>query len=200
MRTARPLLLFAPLALAACQAQSRKEDSLWSSPAEALRAANPSDIAILPPVYAPATPTTEGGGSAGVPLEGIRQAAYRECLRRRYAPLSLDFVDRAVRTVEASADARGACAEDATLEIVVRRFDASRLLNAREVGVGADFFLRDGKSGAALWSAKADQTVSLRVEAEVLKDEGLLRRAAVERFVAYALTGLPAREPSPQAR
>ncbi|HET6204407.1 MAG TPA: hypothetical protein VFI25_16570 [Planctomycetota bacterium] len=200
MRTPLPLALAGPLLLAACATQAEKSDYYWSSPVDAIRASNPSDIAILRPIDGTEGAAGQAARTGTVPLERFQQVAYKECLKRRYAPLALDFVDRAWRAAEASSGGKGMCGEDAYLWIRVNRFDTSRLEPQGEVRIAADFFLNDGKTGTMLWSAKADRRIVLRREAEVLRDESLLRRAAVERFVEYALQGLPPRVPSAEER
>src|SRR5215813_2738061 len=102
MRTARSIALAASLLLAACATPSEKNDYYWASPVDALRAANPSDIAILRPIDGTGE-ATAAARTAAVPLERFQQAAYKEFLRRRYSPLALDFVERAWRAAEASA-------------------------------------------------------------------------------------------------
>jgi hypothetical protein len=196
MRATLLPLLGSPFLLAACAAQGEKSDFYWSSPVDALRAANPSDIAVLPPIDGSADAAAAPARAPGVPLERFQQVAYGVLLSRRYAPLALDFVERAWRASEASAGGKGMCGEDAYLRIWVARFDTSRLRSHDEVRIEATFLLNDGKTGAELWSAKADRKIHLGAESEVVRDEALLRRRAVERFVEYALRGLPAREPS----
>src|SRR5262245_1443815 len=196
MRATLLPLLASPLLLAACAAQAEKSDFYWSSPVDALRAANPSDIAVLPPIDGTGGAASQPARSQAVPLERFQQAAYAVLLSRRYAPLALDFVERAWRASEASAGGKGMCGEDAYLRIWVARFDTSRLRSHDEVRIEANFLLNDGKTGAELWSAKVDRKINLGPDADVVRDEALLRRRAVERFVEHAMRGLPAREPS----
>jgi len=192
------LALAASLLLAACAATGEKTDFYWSSPADALRVANPADVAVLDPTFDAGEPLSRADRPSAVPLERFRQATYRELLKRRYSPLALDYVDRAWRGASASSGEKGMCGEDAYLRVSVNRFEVS----AREpqVRIAADFFLHDGKTGTMLWSAKADRRIDLKVESEVVRDPALLRRTAVERFVESALQGLPARVPASEPR
>jgi len=181
------------LLLAGCASPGQTvPDSLWSSAPESLQERNPNDIAVLPVVD-----ETRGAASPrkdAPPLGVFRKAAYEEVLSRRYAALSLPFVDRSVRVVEATSPGYGACGEDAALRIVLQRFDDSDLVRDPSVRIAAECYLHDGKTGEVIWSSRAFRNISLRVEAKTLHDPALLREIAADRFVRYALGNLPVRE------
>lgn len=186
-------LLAPPALLASCASPGQAvPDSLWTSSMERLLDRNPNDIAVLPIIDA-----TEGTSSARKPpppLTKMRETAYDELLRRRYAALSLSYVDHAVGVTEASSPGYGAAGEDATLRIVLQRFDDSDLERDPAVRIAAECYLHESKTGDVIWSSRAFRTVSLRVEAKTLHDPALLRQIAAERFVRYVLGGLPVRE------
>lgn len=107
---------------------------------------NPNDI-----VVAPLQMASEDGLS--VPEMGLRQAFVRALIRRRYAPLSLEYVDSGV--VEASYRT-GILDEDAVCEIIIHDWNDGMWEGRRAITGDLEVRIVDPADplGPVLWSAR----------------------------------------------
>lgn len=137
---------------------------------------------------------------AALPLPEIRRIAYKELVRRRYSPLSLDFVDRAYLgkpgPTEASyGEIRERCGADALLGIRVTRWDASGIAADRVFSIGAEAYLVDTKTGETIWQGKSDWDVNLDKEPDLDRvTSPELQERAIARFFSRLFSQLPLRE------
>lgn len=201
MRIVKAISIVAGLALVACQAPLPNNRQFWSQNDGKLQLAKPVDIAVMPPTDATnRTAGLPGLSPASLPLQEIRKLAYKELLQRRYSPLSLDFVDKAVlgkaTPVEASySEIRERCAADAILNLTVNRWDSSRLQSSGLFSIGMEAYLVDARTGETIWQGRADWDMHLGNEADqdrVSTEE--LRERGIKRFFTEFLAQLPKRE------
>lgn len=189
------------LALVSCQAPRPNNEQFWSSDVAKLKASNPVDIAVMPPTDATKrTAALPGLAPSTLPLQEIRKVAYQTLLRRRYSPLSLDFVDTAFAGKATPAEAsfseiRERCDADAVLNLTVNRWDASRLNADRVFSMGMEAYLVDAKTGETIWQGRADWDINLSQERDqdrVTTEE--LRERGIRRFLDRFLAQIPQRE------
>jgi hypothetical protein len=149
---------------------------------------NPNDV-----VVAPVQNTMEQGG---MPAENIRQAFYSALPRRGYAPLALEFVDRAV--VDASYSP-SVLREDAVLQILVHDWNEA-LWDARTaltVDLEARMLASSLPGAPVVWSGRLQGRYEFeRDERQFASDEALLQHACDE-LAGEILSAMPARSTVP---
>lgn len=195
------LLAASAIAWASCQAPLPKNEQFWASDTAKIKAANPVDIAVMPPTDS----TNRVAGLAGLapsslPVKEIRKIAYQTLLKNRYSPLSLDFVDAAFAGKATAAEAsyseiRERCDADAILNLTVNRWDMSRLNGDKLLSLGMEAYLVDAKTGETIWQGRADWDIDLSSERDIERvatDE--LRERGIRRFLDRFLSQIPKRD------
>lgn len=152
----RPAVLaLSALLLAACQelpkVPGKHVDVIFPG---SLRAAQPSDVVVAP--------VADESASGRAPIADLRSSFEDALLRRRYSPLSQEYVDR--RVVEA-AYTPGSVQEDAVLQVTVREWDMSRWDTHGEVGVELEAWML-APDGSELWGGRLKRKVDLSKERE----------------------------------
>jgi hypothetical protein len=158
---------------------------------------NPGDVAVAPVVV-----HMEGESQRhrdAVPQWGLRQAMQRALVRRRYSPLSLDFVDSAVVNASYSA---GDVGEQAVCEILVHAWSERYWSTERQLDVDVEVRMVDPSAAAGstpLWAARMDGMVGLNSITNYTSEESL-RAAILDEISLELLARMPARHLSPGQR
>ena len=190
MRSAQlSLAILTTLAISACQqlptVPGREVTVLEVGALEQL---NPNDIVVAPIEYA-----EEGVTS---PERALRTAFVRGLVKRRYAPLSLDYVDE--RVTEASFP-RSAVQADAVAQIIVRDWDQSLWEVRRALIVDLELRMLDPADplGTSLWAGNlskrfdfADREIEFAAEVDLFQ-------AALNEIASDLLSVMPARRTEP---
>lgn len=149
----------------------------------ALEQLNPVEVAV-----APIVDDTPG---KSVPSKVLREAFQTALVKRRYTPLSIEFVDS--RVVDAVYDP-GSLGEQAVLEVSVVRWDDQLLETHGAVIVDLEARMIDPQrpEGDPLWSGR----VSHRMETErsVASTQPRMLRAVCEEIAREMLSAMPARQ------
>lgn len=153
----RRLVPLAVLALAACVPLPPAAVNSSLQPTEALRTANPSNIAVVP--------IEDGtrGGTASEVLETVRREICAALVQRRYAPLTSKVVDpmvteRTAGLVNATLTKRevlervaGHLQEDAVLAMRFTHWDDSRVMASARVRFAVDVTMISSTQKNLLW-------------------------------------------------
>lgn len=152
----------AALALVACVPLPPAAVNSSLQPTEALRNANPSNIAVLP------VEDATRGGTANEVLETVRSEVCAALVQRRYAPLASKVVDpvvheRTAGLVNASITKRevlariaGHLQEDAVLAIRITHWDDSRVMASARVRVAVEATMLSSTQKIELWTGGMD--------------------------------------------
>ncbi len=186
---------------AACQAPLPKNDFYWTSPSvEKLKTVAPIDIAVLMPRdNTTRTSLFPGVRPPALPLAEIREIAYRELIRQRYTPISLTFLDNAFFGKATPSEASFKEVEertnaDALLSISIKRWDDSRWRGDKVLGIGAELYLIDAKTGETLWQANIDWDMNFAMESDIHRATTTeLTDRAVSRFFQRLVQAIPMR-------
>ena len=185
--------------LAACQAPVplRTTPSFTTSTELALR--KPNDIAVL--AVEDGTPN----GAAARHLDFMRQVLQRRLPERRYAPLSAQVVDAALRDFHPGAGetlltpaylkrAAGHAAEDALLAVRIDQWDEGALLTELRVPFQFQAALV-GNDGVLLWSGTLRGDVKAGGAGPAPRDRDAMARSCVELALTELLNHLQSRVP-----
>ena len=128
-----------------------------------------------------------------LPLESLRAKFHAGLVKKRYSPLSLEFVD--ARAIEA-AYRPGAMDEQAVFQVTLLDWGDRALETHGRLEVTAAIHLLDAErgSGEVLWGG----TVTRKVDANLERSTGTgpqLTELVVQRFVDDVLASLPPRDP-----
>jgi hypothetical protein len=159
-------------------------------PSAGLTELQPNDIAI-PPIEV-------ASKSIQAPDLTIRTAFQRALVQRRYAPLSLESVDR--RVVDASYQP-GNLREDAVLQIIVHRWDESHWESSRDIFADIEVRLIDAAhpEKAPLWGGRLEQKLrGYPYETQVTNRQTLIQ-VLCDDYASEVLGALPTRSTSPEA-
>ena len=158
-------------------------------PSEGLEDRQPNDVAI-PPIE-----LQDPGIKA--PDLALRIAFQRALVQRHYAPLSLESVDR--RVVDASYQP-GNLREDAVLQVLVHRWDASHWDSSRDIFADVEVRLVDATrpDGEPLWAGRLEQKLRGYPYASRYTNQAALIQRLCDDYAADVLGALPARAASPQ--
>jgi hypothetical protein len=156
------------------------------APAGAIEESNPTDI-VVPPVI-------DETGQAGFPAAALRECFQEGLVKRRYSPLSLEYVD--LHVVD-GIYSMGTLEEDAVLEIIVEDWDTTYLDARGAVGIRAVVRLVDASTRGLLWSGRIDQTFELGPLRNNRTTLEATYRRACEAIAPEVLAALPAHTPAP---
>ncbi|MCA9001945.1 MAG: hypothetical protein KDB61_08485, partial [Planctomycetes bacterium] len=143
------------LGLMACQQlPQQKGRGVVIAPGATLESLNPSDVVVAPVIL--------GEEGMKVPARALRESVSRSLVKRRYAPLALDFVDDAGMvsgqgTTEASYRA-GTVSEDVVCQIIVHSWKQDLWESRRALVVDVEIQMVDPMNpmGQPLWSGRLD--------------------------------------------
>ncbi|MAG63857.1 hypothetical protein CMO84_10095 [Candidatus Woesearchaeota archaeon] len=151
---------------------------------------NPADVAVAP-VAIHMEDMSQRHRDA-VPQWGLRQAMQRALVRRRYSPLSLDFVDSSVVNASYSA---GAVGEQAVCEIIVHSWSERYWATEKRLDVDVEVRMVDPaavEGSTPLWAARMDGMVALNSITNYSSEEAL-RAAVLDEISLELVARMPAR-------
>jgi len=193
-RPAQALAATALLAIASCalpdSIPERRGGDVAVLAGTGLEELNPGDVAVAPVVI-----HMEDASQLhrdAVPQWELRQAMQRSLVRRRYSPLSLDFVDSTVVNASYSA---GDVGEQAVCEIIVRDWSERYWSTERRLDVDVEVRMVDPNASAGstpLWAARMDGMVSLNSVTNYSSEENLLE-AVLDEIALELMARMPAR-------
>lgn len=187
------------LVITACQPLPKQHGlSVQTLPVEGrLVTINPNDV-----VVAPIELSEEG---LVVPVRLLREAAVGSLVARRYAPLSLDFIDASIPealaggVLEASYRP-GSMGEDAVLRTIVHSWDTSLWNLRKALIVDIECILSaPGGTGQELWHVRMSQRFDFEKEAHTAATESALMAIATRTITDEICTKLPQRSVGPGA-
>ncbi len=196
----RTFVVLAPLVLAmgslACQQLPMPlGQGVMVEPGQTLEARNPSDV-----VVAPVQVAVDG---LLVPTEDLRRSIVRGLIKRRYAPLSLEFVDEAGRIgAEGVAEASyrpGTLNEEVVCQLIVHDWNSGLWETRRAFEVDLELRMIDASNpmGAPLWVGRLPGRFNYGDQETAFATEGAHFRGALDQLVAELLAVMPARETRP---
>jgi hypothetical protein len=144
-----------------------------------------------------------------VPSQALHSAFAEALVRRRYSPLSPEFIASTLEGMETTPDNVGApvpasyspgtLGEDAVLRLVVKSWDMSMWKTERKLGVTIDAWMIDSIDplGTELWGARYDSVLDMSLmQNRYLTNEALMQHCCGE--VARELMDcMPARTARP---
>jgi hypothetical protein len=166
-------------------------------------------MAAKSPVDIVVAPIMVEANIGGVPSEALRSAFGDALVRRRYSPLSLEFITSSLEGMETTPDNVGApipasyspgtFGEDAVLRLMVKNWDMSLWKTERKLGVTIDAWMIDSidSLGTELWGARYDSVLDMSLmQNRYLTNEALMQHCCGE--VARELMDcMPARTARP---
>jgi hypothetical protein len=141
-------------------------------------------------------PIQNATGDDTVPIVDLREAFQAGLVRRRYSPLSLDYVDRKV--IDATYTP-GSLQESAVLQVEIQGWDTSLFETRAALTVKARARLIDAENPAngQLWSGTLDHRFDFEAERDRFTTQESFLRYACGRVADELLAALPAREAHP---
>ena len=193
----RPLLMIRSLSLLAlvflsqaCQALPEpKGRGVRVMEVGRLEQVNPNDIVVAPLQMA-------SEEDLRVPELALREAFVEALIRRRYAPLALEYVDSGV--VEASYRT-GILDEDAVCEIVIHDWDDGMWEGRRAINADLEVRIVDPADplGPVLWSARVSRRFDFAGDDSEHISEGVQYTKALAHIAQEILAVMPARRTEP---
>jgi len=197
------LLLLPLLAISSCR-------SLPEVPGTSVRELySEGGMAAKSPVDIVVAPIMVEANVGTVPSQALRTAFAEALVRRRYSPLSPEYISSTLEGMEATPDSAGApipasyspgtLGEDAVLRIVVKNWDTTFWKTERRLGVTIDAWMIDSTDplGTELWGARYDSSLDMSLmQNRYLTNETLMQHCCGE--VARELMDcMPARTARP---
>ena len=167
-------------------------------PGATLESRNPSDV-----VVAPVEVVVEG---LQVPIQELRESVVRGLIKRRYAPLSIDFVDEAGRIgaegVTEASYRPGTLNEEVVCQLIVHDWDADlwKVRQAFEVDLELRMIDAANPMGQPLWVGRLPGRFNYADQKTSFATEGAHFRGALDQLVAELLAVMPARETRPDVQ
>lgn len=194
-----PLALIVGLGLFSCQQLPRQMgQGVKIAPGSTLEARNPSDVVVAPVIL-----DQEG---MNVPSRALRESVARGLVKRRYAPLSLDFVDEAGMlssdgVTEASYRA-GTLNEEVVCQIVIHSWKQNLWDSRRALVVDMEVLMVDplNPMGEPLWRGRLDGRMDFASQEANFASERTFFNAALDQLAAEIMAVMPIHvtQPSPQ--
>ena len=197
------LLLLPVLAISSCrnlpEVPGTSVKELYSE--GGMAAKSPVDIVVAPVMV--------DANVGPVPSQALHSAFAEALVRRRYSPLSPEFIASTLEGMETTPDNVGApvpasyspgtLGEDAVLRLVVKSWDMSMWKTERKLGVTIDAWMIDSIDplGTELWGARYDSVLDMSLmQNRYLTNEALMQHCCGE--VARELMDcMPARTARP---
>ncbi|MCP5023426.1 MAG: hypothetical protein GY930_16860 [bacterium] len=194
-----PLALIASLGLLACQQLPKQMGKgVTVSSGSSLEAHNPSDVVVAPVIL--------GSEEMVVPARSLRESVARALVKRRYAPLSLDFVDEAGMmssdgVTEASYRA-GTLNEEVVCQVIVHSWKQNLWDSRRALVMDVEVQMIDPANpmGQPLWSGRLDGRMDFASQEPEYASEGTFFRAALDQLAAEIMSVMPAHRTQPSTR
>jgi hypothetical protein len=191
--------LIASLGLMACQQLPKQMgQGVVISPGSTLEAHNPSDVVVAPVIL--------GDEGLVVPSRALRESVSRALIKRRYAPLSLDFVDEAGMlssdsTTEASYRA-GTLSEEVVCQIIVHNWRQNLWETRRALVMDIEIQMVDPANpmGEPLWKGRLDRRMDFAGQEPRYTGETALFNAALDQVAAEIMAVMPAHVTEPSLR
>ncbi|MFT4648803.1 MAG: hypothetical protein ACI87O_000026 [Planctomycetota bacterium] len=194
-----PLALIVSVGLMACQQLPKQMgQGVTIAPGSTLEARNPSDVVVAPVILA-----EEG---IVVPGRVLRESVARALVKRRYAPLSLDFVDEAGMlssdgVTEASYRA-GTLNEEVVCQIIVHGWKQSLWDSRRALVVDVEIQMIDPANpmGTPLWSGRLDGRMDFASQEPSFASNSTFFSAALDQLAAEIMAVMPSHVTRPSSR
>ncbi len=161
-----------------------------------LEQANPNDIVVAPLQFGTEEPLT-------VPEFELREAFVQALIRRRYAPLALEYVDMSLQggeegTVEASYRT-GLLDEDAVCQIVVHNYDDSLWDDRKALTVDLEVRMVDPTDplGPALWAGRLERRFDFADDSIDYASSTVQYKTSLDHIAQELLAAMPARRTEP---
>ncbi|HPF13803.1 MAG TPA: hypothetical protein PLJ12_06015, partial [Planctomycetota bacterium] len=141
-----------------------------------------------------------------VPTRALRESLVRGLVKRRYAPLSLDFVDEAGilggEGVQEASYQPGTLNEEVVCQLIVHNWDQSLWDTRRAFKVDLELLMIDpaNPSGPPLWSGRLPGRFDYAEQQASYATEGAYFRGAVDQLLAELLAVMPARVTRPDVQ
>ena len=166
-----------------------------------LEAKSPVDIVVAPVKVDPNVDS--------VPSRALHFAFAEALVRRRYSPLSSDFIASTLEGMEATPDnvgapipasySPGALGEDAVLRLVVKNWDMSLWKTERKLAVTIEAWMIDSRDplGTELWGAEYESVLDVELmQNRYLSNEALMQYCCDE-VARVLMDSMPARTARP---
>ncbi|MEZ5975185.1 MAG: hypothetical protein R3F17_07070 [Planctomycetota bacterium] len=193
------LFLAAGLALTACQQLPKQlGQGVMVEPGQTLDQRNPSDVVVAPVMV-------DNAGLA-VPTQALRESLVRGLVKRRYAPLSIDFVDEAGNLggtgFQEASYTPGTLNEEVVCQLIVHHWDQALWETRRAFEADLELRMVDpaNPAGPPLWSGTMKGRYDYAEQESAYATEGAFFRAGLDQLLAEMLAVMPARETRPEAR
>ncbi len=197
------LLLVPALALSSCrnlpEVPGTSVRVLYSH--EGMSTQSPVDIVVAP--------VRDETGDAMAPCDTLRAAFAEALVRRRYSPLSLDYVSSAMEAEAQAAEGGaalvpasynpGTLGEDAVLRVAVKGWDMASWDHDRQLGVIIDAWMIDSTEplGRELWGARYETTLDMKLMNNRYPTESVLMERCCGVIAAEIMDCMPARTSRP---
>ncbi len=193
-----PVALIACLGLFSCQQLPKQMgQGVMVSPGSTLEARNPSDVVVAPVIM-----VDEG---MVVPSRALREAVSRGLVKRRYAPLSLDFVDEAGMlssdgVTEASYRA-GTLNEEVVCQIVVHGWKQNLWESRRALVADVEIQMIDpaNSMGEPLWTGRLDRRMDFAAQEVNYASPRAFFQFALDQMAAEIMAVMPAHVTKPSS-
>ena len=193
-----PVALIACLGLFSCQQLPKQMgQGVMISPGSTLEARNPSDVVVAPVIMA-----EEG---MVVPSRALRESVAKGLVKRRYAPLSLDFVDEAGMlsnegVTEASYRA-GTLNEEVVCQLVVHSWKQNLWESRRSLVVDVEIQMIDPADpmGAPLWTGRLDRRMDFASQEANFASERAFFHSALDQLAAEIMAVMPSHVTKPSS-
>lgn len=158
---------------------------------------NPVDIVVAP--------VADETGTSAAPCDMLQSAFADALIRRRYSPLSLNYVSsalegEAIAAAESGAPipasySAGTLGEDAVFSAYVKTWDMSRWQAERKIVVTIDAWMTDSVDPLRkeLWGARFEKTLDMALLQNNFPTESVLMKECCELIAAEILDCMPAR-------
>ena len=203
MSSSRLALVFAlALVPVACRSlpspKGNTVQTLYDGPLE--RAA-PVDVVVAP--------VENNSTTQSVPLDLLRESFQRALVKRRYSPLSIEYVDQALQRAGATPDGNtggvaeasfrpGSLGEDAVLRVIVQGWDNSLFDTHATITADIDAYMLDSSGGPELWVGRLQgKRINMTAHVHRTPTDRLLMTVGCDELAEELLAAMPARTAKP---
>ena len=165
----------------------------------AMSAKSPVDIVVAP--------LRDETGESMAPCNELRVAFADALVRRRYSPLSLEYISSTLDGQETGSEGTpvpasyhpGTLGEDAVLRVSVNTWDLTYWEHSRMLGVAIDVWMIDSIDplGTEIWGARYEKTLDMGLEQNKYPTESVLVQYCCEVIAAELMECMPARTQRP---
>ena len=195
------ILLVPFLALSSCR-------SLPDVPGTSVRVLySEGGMSTKSPVDIVVAPVRDETGELTAPCDTLRAAFADALVRRRYSPLSIEYISSTLEAEAAGSAGTpipasyhpGTLGEDAVLRVAVKTWDMTNWQSQRQLGVCVDAWMIDSIDplGTELWGARYEKTLDMELTQNRYPTESVLMAYCCEEIAAELMDCMPARTPRP---